>query len=121
MGNKKRIADEFDKAGFSERLKKQRALSGYTLQELGEIAGVSRSMIGIYENGESVPMADGLFKIARALRCTPDYLLGFTADEPDGEFDIYKRTGFTADELLALQSIKNKKFMSVVMWAAKDD
>lgn len=61
----------------------RREQRGVTQYELGKLIGGSQHQIARYESGERVPQADTLAKIARALECSADYLLGLS--EKPGE------------------------------------
>lgn len=52
-----------------------------TSAELADKIGLSRTAVSQIERKKSAPSIEALCKLARALDCTPDYLLGFI-DEP---------------------------------------
>ncbi len=52
-----------------------------TSAELADKIGLSRTAISQIERKKSAPSIEALCKLAKALDCTPDYLLGFT-NEP---------------------------------------
>lgn len=54
-----------------EKIKRARKAAGLTQQELGELLGVSGSMIGQYEGNLRNPKHETLLKIARALKVMP--------------------------------------------------
>jgi transcriptional regulator with XRE-family HTH domain len=58
-------------------IKQQRAMRGLTLQQLGEMSGVSSSHLGRIERGERFPSARLLGKIARPLDFSKSELLVF--------------------------------------------
>ena len=63
---------------FSKNLKKLREESGISQEELGNIIGVSKSTIGMYEQGKRMPQKDTiLMKIASTFGVTIDFLLGY--------------------------------------------
>ena len=59
-----------------EKIKRARKAAGLTQQELGEILGVSGSMIGQYETNLRNPKHETLSKIASALKLKPYELYG---------------------------------------------
>lgn len=62
---------------FGRRLKAVRALRRLTQDEVAKKSGVPAAMISHYESGvRKTPSADNLVKLAGALKCTTDYLLG---------------------------------------------
>lgn len=66
-----------------DRIKKRREEIGMSADKLGSLIGVSRSTIYRYESGdiEKLP-TDILGPIAKALRVTPAYLMGWDEDDP---------------------------------------
>lgn len=58
------------------RIREQRVCRDMMQSELGEKAGMGRTTVVNIEMGRSFPSAYGLFRIARALCCSVDYLLG---------------------------------------------
>lgn len=70
---------------FSNNLKKLREESGISQEELGNIIGVSKSTIGMYEQGKRMPQKDTvLMKIASTFGVTIDYLLGYASPKNNG-------------------------------------
>ena len=61
---------------FAERLKELRIENKLTQKRLAELAGINQSMIARWENGENEPLASYIPKLAEALNCSCDYLLG---------------------------------------------
>ena len=59
---------------FGEQLRKRREELGMSRDALAEALGVSRSAIGNYETGVSVPKEDVLLRMFDALRIDPNYL-----------------------------------------------
>lgn len=69
---------------IGRRIKEARTSINISQLELGKRLGVSQSMIAQYENNLRNPKLETLQKIADALGCTVDYLLG-DVPEPDGK------------------------------------
>lgn len=69
---------------FRERLDKLRNDKSNT--EFAEFLGLSRQTVGFYLNGDRMPDAVSLAKIARACAVSTDYLLGLT-DEATPDMD----------------------------------
>lgn len=69
-----------------ERIKSRRKELGLSAEALAQRLELSPATIYRYENGyiEKVP-GDRLLRIAEALRTTPEYLMGWTAEEPAPE------------------------------------
>lgn len=72
-------------ATISERLKELREIHGIEQAELAKIAGVSRTAMGKYENGEVIPKATSLIAIAKAYSVSVDWLCGLTDVTGGGE------------------------------------
>lgn len=62
----------------SQRMKARREELGLTQKELAEKVGVPYQRIQDHEYGTSEPKADRLGRMAEALDCSADYLLGLT-------------------------------------------
>lgn len=58
-----------------------------TQTELAEKIGGNQNQVKNYELGKRVPNSDTLARIARALECSADYLLGLT-DSPTGQITV---------------------------------
>lgn len=67
---------------FSERLRTCRAGLGWTQQELANRSEVPRTRVDEYEHGRHLPSADALKRLAEAMGCSADYLLGMEAIAP---------------------------------------
>jgi transcriptional regulator with XRE-family HTH domain len=59
-----------------KRLIELRTQLNYSVRDLAEASGVSKSSISAYEKGERNPKQEPLENLARALRCDVDYLTG---------------------------------------------
>lgn len=93
---------------FQMRFHKLRG--GMSQEEFAKKIGVSRPVIGFYENGERVPDALTLKKIAEKCNTSVDWLLGLT-DVEDGNADdvaIEKRLGLLGKSIKKLREIKNE-------------
>lgn len=62
-------------AHFKANLKRHRKLAGYSQEELGFLAGIHRTEIGMLERGIRIPRIDTLIKLASALEVPPGDLL----------------------------------------------
>lgn len=77
---------------IGERMKSRRISLDMTMEELGNIIGVNRSTIHRYEKGAIENFsASALLPIAKALRCSPAYLMGWE-DIPEGAMPIATKT-----------------------------
>jgi transcriptional regulator with XRE-family HTH domain len=66
---------------FGERLRRLREGRGFTQRELAEAAETSQRMIAYYETHSGTPAGPVLLKLARALKISPDELIGLKAEE----------------------------------------
>lgn len=72
---------DFDAAGFSSRIKQLRTIRDMTLQEVADIADLTKSHVWEMEQGRSVnPTVAAVWGLARALAVSPSVLLGFETD-----------------------------------------
>lgn len=60
---------------FGENLKKLRKLYRMTQDELGQIVGVTKSQISLYERGNSIPSLEFLIKLIEYFNCPIEQLL----------------------------------------------
>ncbi len=66
---------------FHQRLKELRKKKGVSQAELGELTAIHFTQISRYERGDTLPNAEVLTKLAKALDTTVDYLVsGSTTD-----------------------------------------
>lgn len=64
--------------GFGARVMWLRGIMGITREALAEATGLSASSIGGYEREDQEPMANAIAKLAKALNCSADFLLGLS-------------------------------------------
>ncbi len=60
---------------MGDRIKKRRKELGLTQPALGKAVGVSRAAVSLWEKNENEPKGINLQSIARALRCSADWLI----------------------------------------------
>lgn len=65
---------------LAERLKSKRVERGLTQEDLAHLAGVRVRTVSKCETGGTSPLADTVHRLARALGCTTDFLLGADID-----------------------------------------
>lgn len=63
---------------LGDRLRYERENKDLTQQQLGDLIGVAKQTISVYENGTKFPTIQTLMKIADVFDCSIDYLLGRT-------------------------------------------
>src|SRR5579871_6450422 len=91
---------------IGDRLKRAREAAGFSLRDLeGAIeAEVSAQAIGKYERNEMMPGSNVLLRLAKALKVTPEYLLG-TRDITLVGVDFRKATRASAKEVKSVEAI----------------
>ena len=72
---------------LARRIKVKRKELGLTQTRLAEMASVSNPQMFRYENGDNMPTADVIVRLAKALQTTPNWLLGFDDLEDEGLTD----------------------------------
>ena len=96
---------------INEKIRQRRKELNMSLEDVAKIVGVNRSTILKYETGDTEKLpTSALIPIARALRCSPIYLLGLEDDDIsevnikfDDYFPLHYSTNLSAgslDELL---------------------
>lgn len=73
---------------IANRIQQLRKQQGISQGELADMAGVSRSLIGLIEIGRHKPSLECVIHLSIALGCSMDYLVGKVAEEedtPDGK------------------------------------
>ncbi len=73
--------------GFAERLRELRLKMGMNQSVMGELCGVARATIALYEAGERTPNIDFLQAVVRKTGCGYDWLMG----EEKLDTDLIKR------------------------------
>ena len=69
------VIDQKQLSSFGERVKTLRNYQKMSQTELAEMLGLQYSHISRYENGGSMPSAEMLMKLSKALSVSVDYLL----------------------------------------------
>jgi transcriptional regulator with XRE-family HTH domain len=74
-------------AAFRGRLTSQREQRGLTQAELGAKARIAPGAISHFETGQRLPSLESAVRLADALECSIDYLLGRERGESTGVVD----------------------------------
>lgn len=61
---------------FGQRIKKLRVDRGYSMEELAQIIGTTKSSVNMWENGGSIPRDNILIELSSVFDVSIDYLLG---------------------------------------------
>lgn len=73
---------------FGTNLKKLREERNMSQEQLGELLGVSKSTVGMYEQGNREPKHSILMDIARLFKVSVDSLLGYCSEASDTNDDL---------------------------------
>lgn len=87
------------------KIKELRVKKGYTQLQLGELVGVSKSVISSYENAIHFPPYDILIKFSKIFGVSCDYLLG-NSNEPTLSVEGLTKTQIESVELIIFE-LKN--------------
>lgn len=91
---------------FCKRLKLLRKENGWNQSELGRKAGISRSAIGMYEQGKREPDFETLEDLADIFNVDIDYLLGNTDIRRKYDLEVLRKT-YELDSILGGIAKKN--------------
>lgn len=96
-----------------KRMAEVRELKGLTQTDLAKLIGGKQAQVATYETGDRYPNTDTLGKIAQALGCSADYLMGL-ADEPSA---IY--SGMNDDLRYILDMLQDSDVREVIQTILK--
>lgn len=99
-----------------DRLRVLRDEFGFSRERLASLLEISESSVPRYENGNNVPSADVVSKMARLFGVTSDYLLGLS-DERDG----HAEQSFSPSEIAALTAWRNKNYTEAIRIIVNDE
>lgn len=75
---------------FGELIKALRKKRGMTLEEVGNIVGVSKSTVRKWETGDIANLRrDKIAALAKALGTTPQRLMGWEEEDPEEDLEEY--------------------------------
>ena len=80
---------------FPSRLRTLRAEKGISQAAFATALGVSKSTIGLYETGDTLPDAKTLYDMAKYFSVTSDYLLGLSDADKQEFHDFAEATHFS--------------------------
>ena len=86
-------------AKFNEMLKYLRQRAGYSQQDLADLLKISKSTIGMYEQGRRSPDYETLEKIADIFNVDMNFLMGGKTKESTPEYYINPEIAKLAQEL----------------------
>lgn len=102
-------SDANKNALFPSQLRNLRNEKGISQLELSKVLAVSKSTIGLWETGDTLPDAESLYKIARYFEVSADWLLGLsqTPSTDESVEAVCKATGI--DTSLAEYFVNGKR------------
>ena len=62
---------------FARRLRKKIAMKGITQDNLSKLTGIGQPLLSLYTQGKSLPSAQKVSALAKALGCSANDLIGF--------------------------------------------
>lgn len=62
---------------FARRLRKKIAMKGINQTNISELTGISQPLLSLYTQGKSLPSAQKVSAIAKAIGCSVNDLIGF--------------------------------------------
>jgi len=88
------------------RLKALRDAKNWSQEDVSRESGLAQSAIAKYEQGKTSPRSNALDKLAQALNCTTDYLLG---RGPDYKTHAFAAASMALDSLISLGALADKQ------------
>lgn len=85
-----------------DKLKELRMSNALSQKEVAKKIGVSPSVISGYETGERTPSTEVLLSLSYLYKCSTDYLLGKTNENPGVSLDA---EGLSAEQIHVLHAL----------------
>ncbi len=97
-------------AKFPSRLRKLRKEAGLSQGELAKKLGLSKSTVGLYETGDTLPDAQAIYGMAKLFNASADYLVCCSdADTNDPDLkSVCDYTGLSTPSLLWIDDMQNE-------------
>lgn len=91
---------------MKEILKQLRKEKGMTQEDVSKLLGITKSAYGYYEQGKTIPDANGIVRLAQIFDTTSDYILGinkekqpyFSTAKQSLRFTVKNLAGLTLEE-----------------------
>lgn len=110
---------DFIKTVFGLKMKQFRQNKNYSLQDLANKTGVSKSYLNEIENGKKHPKHDKISQIAQALDCTYDDLVSTKLDKSLAPITEILQSDFFKEIPLELFGINKNTLISIISDAPK--
>ena len=94
-----------------QRLRDARVAKGLTQEGLGEIIGVTKGSISLYESGKRTPKLETVLELMYALGVSSDYLLGADVIVEVKELENPKYRMFTKNEVRFIEELRKDEFI----------
>ncbi|MEC5158633.1 helix-turn-helix domain-containing protein [Chryseobacterium sp. MP_3.2] len=110
---------DFIKTVFGLKMKQFRQKKSYSLQDLANETGVSKSYLNEIENGKKYPKHDKIAQLAEALNCTYDDLVSTKLDKSLAPITEILQSDFFKEIPLDLFGINKNNLISIISDAPK--
>ena len=87
---------------FGKKLKELRTSANLTQAQLGQLIGITKSVVSFYELQERTPSPDVLIKLSQVFHVSTDYLLGLTKKET---IDV---TGLDSEDIALIRNMADR-------------
>ena len=98
------------------RLKEARLEKGFTQEALGEMIGVTKGSISLYESGQRTPKLETVLELMYTLGVTADYLLGADVVVEVKDISEPKYRVFTENEVKFIEELRKDDFLYSVLF-----
>ena len=99
-----------------QRLKEARLKMNFTQEQLGDIVGVTKGSISLYESGKRTPKLETMLEFVYALGVSADYLLGADIIVEVKDLEDPKYRVFTEDEVKFIEELRKDDFIYNVLF-----
>ena len=110
---------DFIKTVFGLKMKQFRQRKNFSLQDLANITGVSKSYLNEIENGKKYPKHDKIAQLAEALQCSYDDLVSTKLDKSLSPIAEIIQSEFFKEIPLELFGINKSNLISIFSDAPK--
>ena len=110
---------DFIKTVFGLKMKQFRQKKSYSLQDLANVTGVSKSYLNEIENGKKYPKHDKIAQLAEALNCSYDDLVSTKLDKSLAPITEILQSDFFKEIPLDLFGINKNNLISIISDAPK--
>ncbi len=110
---------DFIKTVFGLKMKQFRQKMSFSLQDLANLTGVSKSYLNEIENGKKYPKHDKIAQLAEALNCTYDDLVSTKLDKSLAPITEILQSDFFKEIPLDLFGINKNNLISIISDAPK--